>query len=572
MADFVKHTACDNCGSSDARALYSDGSWYCWSCKNTKPSAEWLAENADKPYEKPLQVRSKPKEKILEDVKKSTKPPITREELQKVKEETQISGDGFRSISDSVYSKFRVRHAVDEKGNIIEQYCPVTQNGEIVGLKVREVPKNFYSIGRVGIDCDLFMQSAFTRGGKYVIITEGEIDGLSSYQMMKEYNDSKGATYETAVVSPTVGASSLKQIAANYKFFDTFDNIILCFDSDAVGQKAAEEAIQYLPRGKVKIMHMRLKDANEYLVNGRQRDFINDFYEAKVHVPVGVLGSGSLYNKMIDQVSLPKLPFPDFMGEVTAKLAGGMPLGHIINIGAKTGVGKTSLVNEMIYYWIFNSPYKIGLVSMELDSGQYAEVLLSRHLSRKLALIQNESEKMNLMQSEKVKTKATELFTDAEGNDRFYLLDNRDGSVEEIQDTIEELIVSCGCRVIVLDPLQDLLDGLTNEEQSVFMKWMKGVIKSHRVTFILINHMRKTQGDAHGVDEEDFQGSSTIIKSASVNIVLSRDKNADDPIERNTTKINIPKNRIVGLTGPAGEIYYDNETHTCHNKATYFTH
>ena len=75
MADFVKHTSCDNCGSSDARALYSDGSWYCWSCEDTKVSEEWKAENAGKPFKPPMQVRSKPREKSLEtEVKKSSKP------------------------------------------------------------------------------------------------------------------------------------------------------------------------------------------------------------------------------------------------------------------------------------------------------------------------------------------------------------------------------------------------------------------------------------------------------------------------------------------------------------------
>ena len=61
-------------------------------------------------------------------------------------------------------------------------------------------------------------------------------------------------------------------------------------------------------------------------------------------------------------------------------------------------------------------------------------------------------------------------------------------------------------------------------------------------------------------------GSSTIIKSASANIILKRNKLAEDPIDRNTTEIFVPKNRICGLTGPAGATYYDNETHTLHNK------
>ena len=33
---FIKHTSCESCGSSDANAVYSDGSAYCFSCrKNT---------------------------------------------------------------------------------------------------------------------------------------------------------------------------------------------------------------------------------------------------------------------------------------------------------------------------------------------------------------------------------------------------------------------------------------------------------------------------------------------------------------------------------------------------------
>lgn len=32
MGSFLKHTSCTICGSSDARALYDGGSWYCFSC------------------------------------------------------------------------------------------------------------------------------------------------------------------------------------------------------------------------------------------------------------------------------------------------------------------------------------------------------------------------------------------------------------------------------------------------------------------------------------------------------------------------------------------------------------
>jgi KaiC/GvpD/RAD55 family RecA-like ATPase len=563
MAAFIRHTSCDKCGSSDGRAVYQDESSHCFVCEHTIPSEEFKEAN----QKKPSRVRSSIKKEVDMEVKPSTKPALTPEENAEIKSETSVKAKGFRSIDDSVYAKFGVRHAfAEDTGEVIEQYYPCTQDGQLVGYKVREVPKNFYSKGRTGADCELFMQFKFNRGGKYVIITEGEIDALSAYQMLSEYNNSKGRDYETAVVSPTTGANSHKQIAGQFRFFDSFENIIISYDNDKAGQTATEQLLKVLPKGKVKIMPMRYKDANEYLEKDKAKEFVNDFYEAKKQVPVGVLASSNLYDRIMGQTAVAKIPFPPMMQKLNELFVGGMPLGHIINIAADTGIGKTTLVNELIYYWIFNSPHTVGIVSMELDAGQYGEVLLSRHLEKKLALIESQDEKIAYLSTDRVIDKAKELTIKEDGDSRFYLLDNRDGTIEEIQDTVEELVSSCGAKVIVLDPLQDILDGLSNEEQANFMKWAKGFIKSHGITFVFINHMRKTPAGQSGADsEQNIMGSSTIIKSASANILLKRDKMAESELIRNSTEITVTKNRVCGLTGPAGFIYYDNATHTLHN-------
>jgi replicative DNA helicase len=564
MANFIRHTSCDKCGSSDGKAIYADDSSHCFVCEHTVPSNEFIEQNS----KKSSKVRSGiKKESENMEVKPSTKPAISPEENQDIKSRTSVKANGFRSIDDSIYTKFGVRHSYSEESDeVIEQYYPCTQDGQLVGYKIREVPKNFYSKGRTGADCELFMQFKFNRGGKYIIITEGELDALSAYQMLSEYNEKKGWGFETAVVSPTTGANSHKQIAAQFRFFDSFDNIIISYDNDKAGQTATEQILKVLPKGKVKIMPMRYKDANEYLEKAEDDAFISDFYSAKKQVPVGVLASSNLYDRIMGQSVVAKIPFPPFMQKLNELFVGGMPLGHIVNIAADTGVGKTTLVNELIYYWIFNSPHTVGIVSMELDAGQYGEVLLSRHLEKKLALIESQDEKIAYLSTDKVIEKAKELTIKEDGDSRFYLLDNRDGSIEEIQDTVEELVSACGAKVIVLDPLQDILDGLSNEEQAEFMKWAKGFIKSHGITFIFINHMRKTPAGQNGADsEQNIMGSSTIIKSASANILLKRDKMADDQVVRNSTEISVTKNRVCGLTGPAGFIYYDNSTHTLHN-------
>lgn len=568
MAAFVRHEACPNCGSKDNLAVYSDGSYFCFShCGYKSVSEEFKEQNLRQQSKVHSKVRSNVKKEEDMEVKPSAKPALTPEQNAEIKAETSVKAKGFRSIDDSVYAKFGVRHAfAEDTGEVIEQYYPCTQEGQLVGYKVREVPKNFYSKGRTGADCELFMQFRFNRGGKYVIITEGEIDALSAYQMLSEYNESKGWDFETAVVSPTTGANSHKQIAGQFRFFDSFENIIISYDNDKAGQTATEQLLKVLPKGKVKIMPMRYKDANEYLEKDKAKEFINDFYESKKQVPVGVLASSKLYDRIMGQTAVAKIPFPPFMEKLNELFVGGMPLGHIVNIAADTGIGKTTLVNELIYYWIFNSPHTVGIVSMELDAGQYGEVLLSRHLEKKLALIESQEEKIAYLSTDRVVEKAKELTIKEDGDSRFYLLDNRDGSIEEIQDTVEELVSACGAKVIVLDPLQDILDGLSNEEQAEFMKWAKGFIKSHGITFIFINHMRKTPAGQNGADsEQNIMGSSTIIKSASANILLKRDKMAEDEIKRNSTEISVTKNRVCGLTGPAGFIYYDNATHTLHS-------
>ena len=566
MGDFVKHISCSACGSSDANALYSDDSTYCWSCETvtgSKRSKEYFKKKDNR-----VKSSTSKGEKALEtEVKVKTKPVIEQDEAQEIKNSTFIDPRGFRGLTKETCVYFGIRHEFDPvEGEVIKQYYPCTQQGELVGYKIREVPKNFYSVGRTGADCELFGQFRFNRGGKYVIIAEGELCALSAYQMMKNYSKSKGSDFETAVVSPTIGSNATKQIAEQYKFFDSFDNIIICFDNDSAGKKATEKIIPVLPKGKVKIVKLRYKDCNDYLTEGAEKEFVQDFYSAEKHVPAGVLASDQLYDVMLSQIGMPKLPFPDFMGNLNDFFKGGIPVGHIVNIAAATSLGKTTLVNELIYYWIFNSPYKVGIVSMELNSGQYTEALLSRHINRKLALFEKDDDKLSYLSRPEIQQKAKQLLIDSDGNPRFYLLDNRDASVEQIQSTIEELVISCGCRVIVIDVLQDIIAALTNEEQEMFLKWSKSMIKSHDIILIYVNHTRKTKSGENAADDEsNIHGSSSIIKSASVNIMLKRDKMAENPIIRNKTEILVPKNRVYGITGPAGAVYYDNETHTLHN-------
>lgn len=562
MGEFVKHTACPSCGSSDGLAIYSDDSSHCFVCQKTVPSEEFKDEKK-KPKRKGL-TEKKRKDEMTEKVKAS----VTPEETESLKGKTGLTAGGYRGIRDDVLKVFGVRTELDESDEVLARYYPCTTEGELTGWKRRGHPKNFGgSIGNTGNSCDLFGQFRFKNGGKVCLIVGGEEDQLAAYQMLKDYYVSKGWDFEPVVVSPTVGETGCaKQIANQYSWFDGYSKIVIGMDTDDAGKAAIEKIIAVLPKGKTFIANWSLKDPNEMLLKGKEKQFISDFYNAKAYVPVGIMASSDLYDKILQQASVEKTPFPPWMGKLNEMFVGGMPGNAIINIAADTGLGKTTLVNSMVEYWIFNSPHTVGVVSMELDSSQYGEALLGQYIHRKISLIADMDERLRFLKSDEIKGKANQLFLKEDGSPRFYLLDNRDGSVEDIQAAIEELVVGCGVKIIILDPLQDVLDGLSNEEQALFMKWAKGLIKSHGTTLCLINHMRKTPaGQSGGDHESNIMGSSTIIKSASANILLKRDKMSDDPILRNTTEISVTKNRLYGITGPAGAVYYDNQTARLHN-------
>lgn len=571
MGVFKYHTSCPHCGSSDGLAVYEDDSTYCWVCNEGTISQE-LKDQLKEKYKGRSKVKRMSDTKEEVKVVKSTKPIITEEKAKEIKAETNIQGKGFRGLKDEYTKQFGVRYSYSEEtGEVIEQYYPVTQEATLTGYKIREVPKNFRSIGRTGADCELFGQFKFNRGGKYVLLVEGELCQLSAYQMLAEYNKNRGSDFETAVVSPTTGANSYNQIAAQYKFFDSFDQIIVAMDNDEVGKKAEEKIVKVLPKGKVKIMNLRYKDSNEYLEAGKGKEFIQDFYNAKDYVPVGVLASTEIYEKMLEQTNQEKIALPPAFHKLNDMLGGGLTLGHCYTCSGVTGGGKTSLTNEMIYHWIFNSPYRVGIVSLELNAAQYGEALMSRHLHNKIARMSSD-EKVAYLKSEKVAQAAKELFEKEDGSPRFMLVDDRDSSFEQFQDVVEEMVVCAGVRLVVIDPWTDIgIDGLSIDEQAVAMKWIKSMIKSHQCSFFLINHVRKSQSGQKDqssggmITESDIMGSSSVMKSSSANILLVRDKMHEDPVTRNCTKLFLSKNRLLSETGPAGVIYYDSTTHTLHD-------
>ena len=566
MADVLHHEQCPQCAangndnSRDNMAVYSDGGKHCFACGyHVHGTEDWNEQSMS-----------------VENIKD-----FSEESRQKIKDSTSTKGNGYRGLDDKITGPFGVRYEYDEStGAVAKQYYPVTIKGELSGYKIRKHPKSFLSVGETGKVCDLFGQFKFKTGGKYVLICGGEVDQLSAYQMLREYQLSKsgGEDYAPiAVVSPTIGENCKKQIQKQYDFLNQFERIVVGFDNDEAGRKATEDVIDVLPRGKVWIANWSYKDPNEYLVNGKSREFIRDFYNAEKHTPAGVIASDKIFEEVLKRAESDKLPFAPFLEGLNDMLAGGITYGFIVNILAGSGCGKSALINENVIHWTKKLDVKVGVVSLEADAGYYGEQLLSRYIGKKIALIDNKEDKVKLLTSDDTKRLAHELFTSVDGSPSFYILDDR-GDFSQLQDKIEELVVAFGVRVIIIDVISDVFAGMTIEQVDKWMQWEKCLVKQYNCILVNIAHVRKASGGEQAgsqgafLTEESILGSGSQFRSAGINISLQRDKNAEDEVERNTTYVHLLKSRDTGMTGKACEVYYDLKSHTLYDKEYYFSH
>lgn len=521
---------------------------------------------------------------VLEDgfvapkVKPSIKTAITKEEYKNLlskttSDTTTLNGTYYRSIRPDTAEFYGHRFERDSSGEIIRTYYPETKStfkGELNslrGYKSRDLPKAFgrHNIGIVGTSNDLSGSHKFTSGGKWLLIVGGEEDKLAAAQMLRDYQiQRKQEDYDRiAVVGIHCGEGSLSKVCANsYDFIDSFEEVILCMDNDEAGRKAVQEAIKVLPENKVKVMVTSLKDCSEMLQTGKQKQFISDFYSAKPLIETGIISASEAAQGIEDYLLAEKITLPPHLHRVQDALRGGIrSTGAIVNIIGNTSVGKTFFSDVLVHHFIFNSPLKPTILSIERTAAELTLDLYSYHLGQNLTWFEEGADALEYLHREDVKELCNNMLVDEFGEHRMWIIDDREGTVEVLKKQIERAVKQQGSKLIILDVLTDVIRSLPLDEQESFMQYEKQM-KKEGVVFINILHTRKPSNEKgeqgfKRVNEYDILGSGTIPQSADINIVLNRNKMATDPIERNTTYVDIPKCR-GGLTGSdICKLYYD---------------
>lgn len=571
--------------------VYEDtNSWYCWgACSEGGDEIAFVKsiDGVDFPeavkkvceilnITKEELMESKDKEKVITKVSAENAEAMDIEEVKELIRSTGYVSHGYRGIRDEINKFFGHLTKLDDQGNVLARYYPETNNfGKLTGYKCRNHPKDFShgKVGATGNKSQLSGQVKFKSPSKYVLYVGGEEDKAAAYQMLKD--NRKDQEFDSIpVVSPTSGeGSAAKQAAMQYDWFDQYDIIVIGMDQDDAGIKATKEIAAVLPKEKLRIATWSGKDPNKMLEDGKEKQFVREFYNAKEFVNSGISSSGDAEAGLEEFLTAPKIGLPPQLSKLQTAMRGGIKsTGSVVNIIGDTSIGKSFLSDTLIYHWLFNSPRVPTIVSLERTKEELTIDLLSMHLKKNLMWFTDGHDAVDYLNQPEVQLLKNELLYNEAGEPRFFIIDEREGDIELLKRQMEKSGKVNDSRLMVIDPLTDFLRSLGTEVQENFMMWQK-LQKKNGFVFINILHTRKPPTDKEGnvrkVTEYDALGSGTFIQSADVNIVINRDKMASDPIEKNTTYVDMPKCR-GGITGEICALYYDAETRQQYDRDEYF--
>lgn len=569
MGNVVYHTQCPNCvsmgrdTSGDNLAVYDDESYHCFSCGYTKVSQDWVKEFGS---------NFKNKGDVLisnKDLEKFQEKSLTLDEIKFI-EDTTISrlNVKYRGLDNDICEDIGVRWKVDENGKPLEMLFPakVKSDGEdkITGYKIRKLPKDFYSRGYVGKVNGFFGQTKTV--AETLVIVAGEVDLVTAIQSLKSV-DKYHKSYNV-VTSPLGEDSTAEIIKLNYDWVDSHSKIIIALDNDTAGEVAFEKVKAIVSNDKLFKANLRYKDLNDYLKNGDVEKLAQDLYWNATPVKnFGLLGSGSLLDKALEVVQLERIPLPPFLQGLDETFSGGIALQEIVNIVSSVSTGKSVFVNEIVLHWIVNSPYKMLIVSLEDNAGSYGAKIASRIIGNKIMALRTAEERTQALKDNRQEIE--KYLVDENGDNRFILMEDATSDLDTMKKAILQAIRAYSCKVILIDPLQSLIGSKSLEDQVKWMEFEEETRRIYGVTYINIAHTRKTgsgeQAHSEGgmISEEQIKGSQQISATATTNIILRRNKVAEEEVERNTTYVDVVKNRTVGITGRnIAKIYYSNEHHT----------
>ena len=496
---------CSNCGSSDGNSLYSDGHTYCFVCHDRTGGDNDVIHS------------------------------------QRMTKTVHLTGSAERLQKRNISEKTNQFYQIYRDGNTL-RFPYYDDSGILQGVKIKTKPKDFRYEG-VSTDT-LFGQHRFPTTGKRIVITEGELDAASCYEAMSGW---------PMVSLPHGAASAKKDLQKQIPLLQGYKEIVLLFDSDEAGRKAAKEAANILPPGKVKIARIEpYKDPSEALQANDAEAIRKAIWNAEEYRPDGIIEGKTLQSLVTTPLPPSDHDYP-FRG-LQDKLHG-IRYQELTTITSGSGQGKSTFCRQLAVN-LLTKGERVGYLALEESNRRTALGLMSTAVGKSLHIGEHE------------RTDLEEHFRDTIANWNLYLFDGF-GSFDPdvIYNRIEYLASGLECRIIFVDHLSILLSGLDGDERRMLdqtMTRLRSLVERTGISLFLVSHLRRTSNDRTSHEEGGKVSLSQLRGSAGIaqlsDQVIALERNQQSETERDIATIRIIKNRYSGETGFAGKIKFNLET------------
>ena len=441
--------------------------------------------------------------------------------------------DGFRGIPAPVCDKFNIHTYVDGAGNpVFREYTYPD------GVKFRDIDaKKFWCTGIVPALGGMEMWNAGQ--SHYITVVEGEEDAAAAYHMLSHGKK----TYEPIVWLTSASIPIGPKRDAMYQYLSKFETVKFCFENDKAGREAKEVLCQMLPNKVKEVSLTKYKDANEYLIKGEVDEFKRSWANAKVFTPDNIYHTeDQMFSILSDKDT--EAYYTTFSPDLNTKIRG-IPMNYVTLITGQEGLGKTELLRALEYDALMAGK-KIGALHFEETKKTYLQSMASYQLDRSARDPDNPIPVGELMDAMNQLTNNFENL--------FLFEFKREPDVNDVLEQINYLVHVCGVEYLFFDPVNqfDPPEGLSRVE---FLDLL-----SKKVAKYVSTNPVGAVWTAHVNDDGQVRDSRMIGKAAGIRINISRDVEAEDEQERNTTEMRVSKNRPFARTGGAGTFVFSEDT------------
>jgi twinkle protein len=379
---------------------------------------------------------------------------------------------------------------------------------------------------------------------------------------------------------PTGAAGAPAAIRNNYDFVSSFDEVVLCFDSDEPGKEAAYRVAELLPPGKTKIASLPRKDANEMWMNSEGTALRSCLWQAQAYRPDGILHVRDILstdNRCSDVWEFPWPVLTDFLigqrgGEITLWTSG-------------TGSGKSTIIRELAMHHLQHGR-PVGMIMLEESPSETVDDLVSLVVNKPVrrTFAFNALNKLRTSMSKPVldadfdSSLTNEEYAEARttiDSLPLYIYDHMGSSAyDNLLARIEYMAVGLGCKVVILDHITAAVAGMMSNsddngsERLVIddmMKQLRCIVERTGVHIDVISQLRKPS-TGKGYEEgsritlQDLRGSGSLSSVPNTVIALERNRQSVDKLTANTTVVRVLKNRFTGQSGVATALNYEYTT------------